>query len=55
LIKAARSRNNAVIKILITHKADLTATDATGATALEIAERSGWTDTADLLKKAGAK
>jgi hypothetical protein len=55
LIKAARARHNAVLKILIAHKADLTATDGTGATALEIAERSGWTDTVDLLKKAGTK
>jgi len=55
IIKAARGRRNAVIRVLVAKGADLEETDASGATALDIAESAGWQDTAALLKKAGPK
>lgn len=55
IIKAARARRNAVIQLLVAKGADLEDTDASGATALDIAESAGWQDTAALLKKVGPK
>ena len=50
LIKAARAHNNDVVKVLLVHGANTEDTDTSGATALDIAERAGWKDLADLLK-----
>jgi ankyrin repeat protein len=57
LIKAARGHHNEVVKLLLERGADRDETDASGATAPEIAERAGWKDTVALFqtKKATTK
>jgi ankyrin repeat protein len=57
LIKATRGRHNSVVKLLIERGASVEETDASGTTALEIAQRGGWKDTEALfkIKKAGSK
>jgi ankyrin repeat protein len=57
LIKATRAHHNDVVKLLLERGADREETDASGTTALEIAQRAGWKDTEALfaVKKAGTK
>ena len=55
IIKAARARRNPVVRVLVAKGANLDETDATGATAFDIAESAGWQDTAALRKKVGPK
>lgn len=57
LIKATRAHHNDVVKLLLEHGASAEETDASGATALEIAQRAGWKDTEALFntKKAASK
>jgi ankyrin repeat protein len=50
LIKATRGRHNSVVKLLLERGASADETDASGTTALEIAQRSGWKDTEALFK-----
>ncbi len=50
LIKATRAHHNDVIKLLLERGASAEETDASGATALEIAQRAGWKDTEALFK-----
>lgn len=50
LIKATRAHQNDVIKLLIERGASIEETDASGATALEIAQRAGWKDVEALFK-----
>jgi ankyrin repeat protein len=50
LIKAARARHNDVVKLLLERGASIEETDASGATAAEIAQRAGWKDTEALFK-----
>jgi ankyrin repeat protein len=51
LIKAVRGRHNDIVRLLLERGADRDQTDSAGATALDIAQSSGWTDTVALLKK----
>jgi ankyrin repeat domain-containing protein 17 len=57
LIKATRAHHNDVVKLLLERGASVEETDASGATALEIAQRAGWKDTEALFntKKAASK
>lgn len=50
LIKATRGRHNNVVKLLLERGASVDETDASGTTALEIAQRAGWKDTEALFK-----
>ena len=50
-----RSHRSNLLKLLIDKGADLNETDTTGATALDIAQRSGWTDMVTILRKASTK
>ncbi len=54
-LHGATARNSAgIVAVLLKYGADLTATDGRGATALQVAERSGFADTAKLLRSAAA-
>jgi uncharacterized protein len=55
LIKAVRFQRNEVVKLLVERGADIEETDSTGATALDIAERSGSSVMVGILKKAKSK
>jgi ankyrin repeat protein len=54
-MKAAANGHVDIVKVLLAHRPDLNESDHDGSTALVLARSHGYTDIAELLKRAGAR